>query len=57
MFKALEGKKTYIVMAVMFLYGLVVVGWQQNNWSEAIMVVLNALGLGGLRAGVSKINS
>ena len=53
----LQGKKTYIVAALMFIVG-VVEGLTGGGWSgvvENLYVLLNALGLGTLRAGVAKI--
>ena len=52
----LQGKKTYIVAGLMLLVGLVN-GLTGAGWSgviENLPIILNALGLGALRAGVSK---
>jgi len=47
--KSLEGKKSYLISFVAILYAVVIVGWQQNQWSEAGQLVLGALGLSALR--------
>lgn len=51
---SLSGSKTYIVAAVMVAYAIV--EWWNGAMmqDQAAQMVLNALGLGGLRAGVSK---
>jgi hypothetical protein len=50
--KYLEGKKTYIVAAIVFvLGGLQAIGYPVP---EYVYPLLGALGLGTLRAGVSK---
>lgn len=50
----INGKKTHIIAAAMLLYGLIVVGWGQNDWNTAADIILNALGLSALRHAVSK---
>ena len=52
---AVDGKKTYIVAIVMFLYAVVIEGWQNHNWQVAIDLVLNASGLGALRSALKKM--
>ena len=47
-----SGKKTYIVAICMVAYGVALILQGQND--QGIIVILNALGLGGLRAGVTK---
>jgi hypothetical protein len=52
----LDGKKTYIVAVVIAVLNLAVAfGWISPENLETINVVLVALGLGALRAGVSKV--
>jgi len=52
----LSGKKTYLVSlaAVVYAIGGAVAGF--HDWSRATEIVLGSLGLGTLRAGVSKSN-
>lgn len=52
----LAGKKTYLVAFVMAVVNFAVaVGWMSPENLEQINVILVALGLGALRAGVSKV--
>lgn len=51
----LDGKKSYIVAAVTFLYAVVIVGWQQNNWSAAFDLILGSGGLASIRAAINKV--
>ena len=51
----LDGKKTFIVAAVLFLQAVVVTGWQNGDWNAAIDQALLALGLGALRDGIRKL--
>jgi len=51
----LSGKKTYIVVAVAILFNtLVQLGYLQVEHVEYVNLVLGALGLATLRAGISK---
>lgn len=50
----LSGSKTYIVAAVMIAYAAVEWWTGAMMQDQAIQMMLNALGIGGLRAGVSK---
>jgi len=51
----LEGKKTYIVIVVAIVFNtLVQLGYIDYSYVEYVNIVLAALGLGALRAGVSK---
>jgi hypothetical protein len=51
----LQGKKTYIVIIVAIVFNtLVQLGYLQPNNVEYVNIILAALGLGALRAGVSK---
>jgi hypothetical protein len=51
----LEGKKTYIVIVVAIVFNtLVQLGYVDASYVEYVNIVLAALGLGALRAGVSK---
>lgn len=49
-----EGKKTYIVAMVMIAYAVMVMGLGGQSHTEAVELILNALAIAGLRAGVSK---
>ena len=53
----LQGKKTYVIAFVtaIFNFGITVGWWTPDNqlW-VAINLILGALGLGALRAGISK---
>ena len=52
LFKWLQGKKTYLIVAVTFAVGgLVACGVEIPEWAWAL---LGAAGLGSLRAGVRK---
>jgi len=51
----LQGKKTYIVIVVAIVFNtLVQLGYVDASYVEYVNIVLAALGLGALRAGVSK---
>jgi hypothetical protein len=52
MIEWLKGKKTYIVAVCMIFSGLGLI--LNGQTQEGILVILNALGLGALRAGVTK---
>ena len=53
--KFLEGKKTYIVMVLMFVNaGGIAVGWWTLEQAAIVDAFLLPLGLGFLRAGVNK---
>ena len=51
----LQGKKTYIVALALVIYAVIGVYTGQLSQDQAITLVLNGLGLGALRAGVSKV--
>jgi len=51
----LKGKKTYIVAGVMVIYALVIIGWNGGDWGEAYKLILEATGIGTLRAGIAKV--
>jgi hypothetical protein len=48
----LSGKKTYIIAACMVAYGIAL--YLQGQQEQALKVIFEALGLGALRAGVTK---
>jgi hypothetical protein len=51
----LQGKKTYIVIIVAIVFNtLVQLGYLQASNVEYVNIILAALGLGALRAGVTK---
>ena len=51
----LQGKKTYIVVIVAIVFNtLVQLGYIDYSYVEYVNIVLAALGLGALRAGVTK---
>ena len=52
---AVSGKKTHIVAILMVLYGALSLYFGKMSMDEAMMFVLNGLGLSALRAGVSKV--
>ena len=49
-----KGKKTYLIAFALVVYAISGVVAGQINPNEAILVVLNGLGLGAVRAGVEK---
>lgn len=52
----LQGRKTYIVVIVAIIFNtLVQYGYVDGSSAQYINVILGALGLGALRAGVSKV--
>lgn len=55
--KFLEGKKTYIIAIVTFLYGLVYYGWGQDQWAEALSFVLGSGGIATLRGAIAKVEA
>lgn len=56
LFAELQGKKTYIVIVVAIVFNtLVQLGYVDYSYVEYVNIVLAALGLGALRAGVSKV--
>lgn len=55
-FNFLSGKKTYIIVLIGAVLNLsVAFGWVSVEQLEQINAVLLALGLGALRAGISKV--
>lgn len=51
----LQGKKTYIIVVVAIIFNtLVQLGYLEASNIEYINIVLAALGIGALRAGVTK---
>lgn len=55
MYNWLKGKKTYAIAIVLIvLNGLVALGYLSNDQVNQINIVLGALGLATLRAGVAK---
>jgi len=51
----LEGKKTYIVVIVAIIFNtLVQLGYVDASYVQYVNIILAALGLGALRAGVTK---
>ena len=51
----LQGKKTYIVVLVAIVFNtLVQLGYIDPSYVEYVNIILAALGLGALRAGVTK---
>jgi hypothetical protein len=48
----LSGYKTYITGIVMILFAVVVLGFSQGNWNEAVSMILAALAVMGLRSGI-----
>jgi hypothetical protein len=50
----LDGKKTYIVAALLIVFAVTGVLTGNLTADEAFVLVLNGLGLGALRSGISK---
>lgn len=50
----LEGKKTYIVAALLVVFAGIGVYTHQLTADQAVVIVLNGLGLGALRSGINK---
>jgi len=52
----LQGKKTYIVVIVAIIFNtLVQYGYVDPSYTQYVNIILSALGLGALRAGISKV--
>jgi len=52
----LQGRKTYIVVIVAIIFNtLVQYGYVDPSYTQYVNIVLSALGLGALRAGISKV--
>lgn len=52
----LQGKKTYIIVVVAIVFNtLVQYGIVDPSYTEFVNIVLGALGLGTLRAGINKV--
>lgn len=52
----LSGKKTYIIAFVLAVVNFgVAIGWISPEHLEQINVILVALGIGAIRAGISKV--
>lgn len=54
MFKFLSGKKTYFIAVATVVYALTGAAAGLHDWSRATEIILGALGLGALRAGIFK---
>ena len=50
----LKNKKTYIIAILIILEAIIVDGVINGDWGTAMQKIMAALGLGALRAGVSK---
>ena len=50
----LKGKKTYLVALALVVFAITGVATGNLTTEQAVALVLNGLGLGALRAGVSK---
>jgi hypothetical protein len=48
----MRGYRTYITAGAMIIYATVVLGLDNGNWAEAIPMILSALALIGIRAGI-----
>jgi len=52
----LQGKKTYIIVIVAIVFNtLVQYGVVDPSYTEFVNIILGALGLGTLRAGINKV--
>lgn len=54
MFEYLKGKKTYLVALALIVFAITGVITGNLTADQAFVLVLNGLGLGALRSGVSK---
>ena len=53
---SLRGRRTYIVVIVAIIFNtLVQYGYVDPSYAQYVNIVLSALGLGALRAGISKV--
>lgn len=53
---SLSGSKTYIVVIVAIIFNtLVQYGYVDPSYVQYVNIILSALGLGALRAGISKV--
>ena len=52
---SLKGKKTYFIVASTILYAVAGAVSGLHDWARATEIILGALGLGALRAGVAKV--
>ena len=53
---SLKGRRTYIVVIVAIIFNtLVQYGYVDPSYAQYVNIVLSALGLGALRAGISKV--
>jgi len=50
----LSGKKTYLSMIALLLYAIGGALSGKLDWNAAIVIILGALGLSGLRSGIAK---
>jgi hypothetical protein len=51
----LQGKKTYGVALLMFAYAIAGLALGEMPEGESIQLILEALSIGGLRAGIAKL--
>ena len=52
----LQGRKTYIVVIVAIIFNtLVQYGYVDPSYVQYVNIILSALGLGALRAGISRV--
>ena len=53
---SLRGRRTYIVVIVAIIFNtLVQYGYVDPSYVQYVNIILSALGLGALRAGISKV--
>ena len=53
---SLKGRRTYIVVIVAIIFNtLVQYGYVDPSYAQYVNIILSALGLGALRAGMSKV--
>lgn len=53
----LSGKKTYIVAGATFVYAVVVIGWQQHDWNQALNLVFGSAFGATIRAAIAKVGN
>jgi len=51
----LNGKKTYIVAVLTIIYAVTGAAIGKIDWNTAVGIILAALGMSGLRHGISKV--
>lgn len=50
-----DGKKTYLAAIFLIAQGLVVDGWQNKDWNQAIVKIQAGLVVFGFRSAINKV--